>query len=134
MVIELTPQNVEATLVYCLYNNEELKNAKTRPPEGSIVVPGIIHTFGLHPDRVQEKAKDIETLLRQLPEEFYASKGGGMSFLRACMRFDGEQWGDHASMEMLMVLGMAIKKVTCLMPKELWGALPGGMPYYRVEV
>jgi hypothetical protein len=30
MVIELTPQNVEATLVYCLYNNEELKNAKTR--------------------------------------------------------------------------------------------------------
>ncbi|TXH09072.1 MAG: hypothetical protein E6R04_09335 [Spirochaetes bacterium] len=134
MVIELTAKNVESIMVYCLYKEDELKEAKTRPPEGCIMVEAVIHKFGFHPDRVQEKAKDIEVLLRQLPEEFYATKGGGMSFLRACLRFDGEQWGEHAEMEMLMALGMATKKVTCLMPKELWGALPGGMPYYRVEV
>jgi len=133
MVIELTSKNVENILMYCLYNEEELAHSK-RPPEGSVLVPGVIHAFALHPSRLEEKSKDIETLLRQLPEEFYATKGGGMSFLRACMRFDGEQWGEHHDMEALMVLGMATKKVTCLMPKEMWPALPGGMPYYRVEV
>ena len=67
-------------MVYCLYSEEELKGAKTRPPEGCIMVEAVIHKFGFHPDRVQEKAKDIEVLLRQLPEEFYATKGGGCPF------------------------------------------------------
>lgn len=133
MVIELTAKNVESTLLYCLYSEKELAE-EGRPPKGAVLIEGIVRKFGLHPGRLEEKSKDIETLLRQLPEEFYATKGGGMSFLRACLRFDEQQWGEHRDMENLMVLGMAVKKVTCLMPKEMWPALPGGMPYYRIEV
>ena len=46
---------------------------------------------------------------------------------------DGTQWTDlHRTMEQLFLLGLASGLVTELMPRELWGSLPGGMPYYAV--
>jgi len=36
-------------------------------------------------------------------------------------------------MEKLFLLGLAIEKVKCLMPREVWPALPGGMPYYVIN-
>jgi hypothetical protein len=31
------------------------------------------------------------------------------------------------------MLGMAVKKTVCLMPREMWKIFPGGMPYYMVK-
>ncbi len=46
----------------------------------------------------------------------------------------GEQWtGLHPTVDMLFTLGLAAGRVVCLMPRELWDALPGGMPYYMVR-
>ena len=57
-----------------------------------------------------------------------------MSFLNACMTQSGEHWGEHPSMDTLFVLGMAVGYVTCLLPRDSWKNLPGGMPYYQVNL
>jgi len=68
-----------------------------------------------------------------LPEQFKGSAGGGWSFLNACDDKHGNQWTDlHLRMEQLFQLGIGIGKVKCLMPRAMWSALPGGMPYYAV--
>ena len=72
-------------------------------------------------------------MLENLPLDFQENSGGGMSFLKACDDQEGNQWtGLHRRMEELFVLGTGLGKVKCLMPRELWAALPGGMPYYVV--
>lgn len=72
-------------------------------------------------------------MLSELPKEFKKESGGGMSFLNACNTSKGEQWtGEHAKMEQLFALGIASGMVECLLPRELWSSLPGGVPYYVV--
>jgi len=57
-----------------------------------------------------------------------------MSFLNACQDRNGNQWTDlHQRMEQLFVLGQAAGFVSCLLPRDMWAALPGGMPYYVVS-
>ena len=74
-------------------------------------------------------------MLSELPDEFRVSGGGGWSFLQACNDRHGTQWtGFHQAMEELFMLGMAAGLVTELLPRDLWDALPGGMPYYAVKL
>lgn len=62
------------------------------------------------------------------------SSGGGWTFLNACHDRHGNLWtGFHRRMEELFMLGLAIGKVHCLFPRDLWDALPGGMPFYMVD-
>lgn len=57
-----------------------------------------------------------------------------MSFLQLCMDKNNYQWADlHATMEALMVMGIAIGKLEYCSDKETWKMLPGGMPYIRVK-
>lgn len=85
-------------------------------------------------DRLARHRDQIVAMLDGLPDSFKASGGGGMSFLNACEDANGVQWtGLHRTMERLFLLGIGIGRVVSLMPRELWPALPGGMPYYRVE-
>jgi hypothetical protein len=80
-------------------------------------------------------AAEIRAMLAELPDQYRKSGGGGWSFLNACDDRHGTQWtGFHRTMEHLFMLGLAIGAVTLLMPRELWDALPGGMPYYMVDV
>jgi hypothetical protein len=89
---------------------------------------GIIWTVGFHPDRLKSWEATIISLLDELPDKFKE----GASFLEACDDKHGEQWtGMHQHMEQLFQLGLAINKVNCLAPREVWSLLPGGMPYYR---
>jgi hypothetical protein len=73
-------------------------------------------------------------MLAELPDMFKESGGGGWSFLNACDDRHGNQWtGLHQRMEQLFQLGIGIDKVECQLPREVWPALPGGMPYYIVK-
>jgi hypothetical protein len=65
-----------------------------------------------------------------LPKEF--KTGGGASFMNACMTVEGELWGQHQNIDELLCLGLAINKVKFFIPKEMWSALPGGMPFFVV--
>ena len=126
--MELTAKNVEEIFMDCLFDEDTEENRKKM-----IAVEGILSNFGLNPDAVEKHEKDIASMLKQLPVQFQAKTGDGWSFLNACDRADGKQWtGLHRTMEQLIVLGIASKWVKFSMPRSMWKALPGGMPYFMV--
>ena len=124
----LTASQVEAIFMACMFKEEEL------PPKEYITAPGITSNVGFHPERVMSHKDEIAEMLNELPNEFQENGGGGMSFLNARNDKHGNQWaGIHRPMEQLFQLGLAIGKVTCQIPREMWKVLPGGMPYYVVN-
>ena len=119
--MKLTPTAVETIFNYC------------QEPTGEVVVEGIVHHEHFSAEKLAEKRTEIAELLAELPDQFQKSKGGGWSFLNACNDRHGTQWtGFHLVMEMLFMLGMATGQVECLLPRDMWSAMPGGMPYYVV--
>ena len=122
----LRPEYVEVTYLECLFSEGE-DNAQ------QVLAEGIRGTVGFHRDRLEQYRQTIQAMLMELPTEFLASQGGGWSFLNACNDRHGNMWtGLHSTMERLILLGMAIGKVECLIPRAMWPSLPGGMPYYKI--
>ena len=77
----------------------------------------------------------IKEMVLQLPESFHKGKDGGHSFLNMCENKDGDLWtGFQTEQEKLALLGMATHVLMPLLPIEESHVLPGGMPYFRVEV
>lgn len=123
----LTADRVQTIFLACLFKDGEV-------PSKYVPAPGITTNVGFHPGRIEEYKEEIAAMLEELPDEFKESGGGGMSFLNACNDRHGNQWTDmHRAMEQLFQLGLATGKVACLLPREMWSTLPGGMPYYVVN-
>ena len=124
--MELTSDNVQQTMRKCLFqDNEDTSKA--------VKISGIAATYGFNPDSLEKNKKDISDMLSQLPTQFHQGTGDGWSFLNACDDNKGNQWtGLHSVMDELFCLGLGIKRVRYLMPREMWTALPGGMPYLVV--
>lgn len=106
--------------------------------DGAILTEGIVCRFGFHPDRVKGILPELVKLLDELPDEFQSTAkgekmGGGYTFLNACLDKDGRQWGEHTHVEKLVCLGMANQLVEYTFPRSMWGALPGGLPYFVVK-
>lgn len=110
----------------CLFKDDET-------PEDPIRVEGITRTFGFHRGRVREHTAEITALLAELSDEFQVQRGGGWTFLNACTDRHGRLWtGEQTVAEELFVLGIAAGKARWLMPREMWEAFPGGVPYVAV--
>ena len=100
----------------------------------NIFIEGILTKGYYDPKKLEENKSKIIELLSEWPSEFKRSQGG-WSFMNACIDKNGRQWCDcHSTMELLLMLGMAIGLVTFPMPRELWKALPGGMPYFVIDL
>lgn len=126
--MELRPAAVAKTFTSCLFKDGE-------STDGHVEAEGIRTRVGFHPGRLAEERDTIAAMLRQLPEKFNPGTGDGASFLEACKTRKGELWtGDHATMDQLFMLGIAAGFVKCLLPREMWESLPGGMPYYSVDL
>ena len=124
---KLDPQRVEAIFSDCLFREGEDTSKHVK-------ADGISCNVGFHQERLNSHKVEISELLDELPDDFKATGGGGMSFLQACLDKHGNLWtGLHQRMEQLFQLGIGIDKVNCLLPREAWSALPGGMPYYLVR-
>jgi hypothetical protein len=120
----LDPNRVEEIFVDCLADGRE----------DHVVAEGITCKVGLNPTRLENHRSEIEAMLDELPDEFKRSVGGGWSFLNACNDKHGNQWtGLHQRMEQLFQLGIGIGKVEAQLPRKMWAALPGGMPYYVIN-
>jgi hypothetical protein len=131
----LTSDNVMKTFFNSLYNDEEVARLKPETaPEGAILIEGITIKVGFHPERLKNNKLAIRSMLSQLPPTFQHDKGGGHSFLEACNTSNGILWGDHRSMELLFILGMASNMVKLCAPREMWKSLPGGVPYYVINL
>ena len=125
--MKLTTQNVEDVVKDCLYDdeNEDTSNA--------IEVMGAINAFGFNPENVKRNKQNIKDMLSELPDEFQQEMGGGWSFLNAAQNKNGEQWGEHSDVELLLVLGLATEQIRySIEDREMWAAFPGGMPYFMV--
>ena len=122
----LNAEHVNAVFVDCLFRDGEDTSQHVK-------AEGIVRNVGFHPARLESHKAEIVAMLDELPEQFQEKSGGGWSFLNACNDKHGNQWtGLHQTMEQLFQLGIGISKVKSLMPREMWGALHGGMPYYVI--
>lgn len=137
----IDPERVIEILRDCLYKDDEIGDDITSVedlPEGTVVVEGILNPFGFEPTRLESHRDEVTTMLQGLPTEFRTSAnggGGGWSFLNACDDRNGFQWtGLHRTMDALFVLGIGLGLAEWLMPRDMWDALPGGMPYVVVKV
>ena len=124
--MELTSENVNVVLTDCFFRDGENSECHIR-------VEGIMSTVGSHPGRLESHREDVATMLKCLPDDFQADKGGGMSFLNACLDENGRQWGEHVTMEGLFLLGIGLDLAQWQLPREAWSACPGGMPYVVVK-
>lgn len=129
----LTAEAVEKVFNDCLFGAEEVSKTTPEPPEGAIIVDGIVNRFGFNLGRLESHREEVKAFLAELPDGFQEGKGGGWSFLQACMTRDGNQWGEHRNMEQLFVLAIGLKLARWQMPREMWRSLPGGMPYVVVQ-
>lgn len=101
---------------------------------GFILGEGVRGRFLFVKNKLEEKRVDVIEMLKELPKQFRKSGGGGWSFLNACMTESGEHWGEHRNIDELICIGHALGLVEFQVPREMWAALPGGMPYFSVDV
>lgn len=134
--MKLTAENVHTTIKACLpktiSDSDRQKLEKGGKVDGITLIKGVVGGFAFVTSTLEAKREDIKSMLKELPDEFMKSKGGGWSFLNACMTKDGEQWGEQTTVEELVCLGLGLKLVDFVMPREMWAMLPGGMPYFVV--
>lgn len=123
----LTSKKVHAMLDICKRKEDE--------SAGYIEISGIKNKHMLNVGRLENNRAAIVAMLNELPEQFHATTGGGWTFLNACNNRFNEQWTDfHFDMEALFAMGQALGLVSELMPREMWDVLPGGMPYYVIDI
>lgn len=123
--MNLTAENVDKLCVDCLFRVGEDTSLR-------VVGQGVVRDYGFHPARLAQHRQEIKEMLDCLPDEFHKDKGGGWTFLNACMTKQGQQWGEHRDIEALLALATASGLAKFLFPKEIWPTLPGGMPYFVV--
>ena len=137
--MDLTAENVDTVIKDLLLTDEEADAAgistEATPEQieanGLVLVECLIHTFVFHPKRVAEQRDNIRSMLERLPDGYRASGGGGWSFLNLCVDKDDVQWTSfHRTQEALCALAIAADLGEWVLPRDLWGALPGGMPYF----
>lgn len=139
--MSISTQRLDEIVRDCLLTEGEVRGIGDREAisvehlksNGVIVSAGVVNTFGFSPERIVTYRDEVLAMLKQLPAEFFVSSGGGWTFLNACVTADGEQWGEQADVERLVCLGQALGFVRFLMPRDMWAALPGGMPYFAVD-
>lgn len=123
----LDPQRVDAIFQDSLTKEGEDATAH-------IKTDGLINNITFNPERLESHREEVRLMLNELPDEFMASKGGGMTFLNACNDKHGNLWtGSQAAMAKLFELGIALGIAKFSFPREFWSALPGGMPYYVIS-
>lgn len=119
--MRLSAKNVTSVFEDCLFiDGEDMSTA--------IKAEGITATFGFHPERLKKHKEDVSDMIDDLPDEFKE----GWSFLNACVTKDGDQWGEHNNIEQLLTLGLALGLARYCLPRSMWKALPGGMPYFSI--
>lgn len=120
---KLTAENVKIICHKCL-SSEKNQNIKH--------IECISGTYVFSLEALEEYKTDITDMTMQLPDEFMQTKGGGASFLRACLNNNNEQWGEQIDAQTLIALGLAINKIKKLTPDCVTPMLPGRVPYYVI--
>jgi len=122
--MNLTAENVHNIFKKCLSNDSvDIK-----------IVDGVLTKASFCVKKLEENKSNISDMLNDLPDYFKKGSGDGWSFLNMCEDKNGVQWTDfHATVDELVCLGIAVDKMSYLMPRDFWKVLPGGMPYLVIN-
>lgn len=116
---EMMSALTEKNFLSCLFQKGE---DVTMP----VIVEGVLHKFGLHPDRLESQREFIQTMINEMPEEFLEE---GESFLKLPVTKGGYLWtNDHRICEQFIVMAIGLGLAEYVYPKETWIDLPGGLP------
>lgn len=125
----LTAKNVEKVFLDCFLKEGYTDETKVIP------VNSVTGNFGFDPDKIEKYSEDIHDMISQLHPNF-DEKNQGYTFMNLPFKGENnEQWGEQRNGDQLMALGLASgwMKLT-LEDKDIWAALPGGVPYvYRLD-
>ncbi len=112
-----------------------LGDCLSRPEEGgAVVVEGVRCDYAFDRAKLDERRTELLAMLAELPDQFATSSGGGWTFLNLCVDRHGRQWTDlHQVQEWLCCLAIGAGVGRWVLPRHMWEALPGGMPYVQFE-
>lgn len=121
---------VKAVFFDCMFHTAEEANEHMTAGT-AILSKGIVVKVGFHPERLEKRREDILQLMNEIvPDVFYMSSGGGMSFSQLPFDRDEEQWGEQKNAEQLYQLAHALGHAGyCVEDPLLISILPGGLPY-----
>ncbi len=128
MSYRLTADRVNTLFRECL--------ATVKAGENISQIHGVKAIYAIDLAKVATHKSEIGQMLLQMDDSFMigTGKGGGWSFLNACVDRCGRQWTDlHSTVEELVVLGMGAGMAFYTMGREMWDVLPGGLPYFSIR-
>lgn len=124
--MELTAKNVEEVFLDCLAGEGNEDTAK--------IVEGVVMAVGFNIEKLAMHKDDIRSFLDQLDPHFHEGSGDGWTFFNLCADKNGVQWTvEHRVCDCLVTLGLATDQLDYCLPREMWPAFPGGMPYVVVK-
>ena len=124
-ITKLNAKNVHNIFMECLFADGE-------DHSNYVEAEGVVNRVSFNPQRLKDNEPKIVEMLSQLPDEFRKEPkgGGGWSFLNIVADKTGMSWTDfHQTADELVMLGLATKKLSYLLPRNMWKHLAGGMPY-----
>jgi hypothetical protein len=130
----ISTERIDVIIRDSLFRDDEMDNGRPKDGMEFIEARGVVNEFGFHKTRLESHRAEIQEMLAELPDQFHAGKGGGWSFLNACMTRDDDQWGEQRDVDLLLCLGLGLGIVRYTLPREMWPVLPGGMPYFAVTL
>lgn len=121
-------KKVDSIFHDCLFRDKELRDGSPIYPP--VIAEGVVLKCGFNPYRLIEHNAEIDDILNNMHPEFKK----GWSFLNLAYDKDGDQWtGMHRTMDKLLCLGLATKKISYCLPREFWGIFPASMPYIIIK-
>ncbi|WCF11483.1 hypothetical protein NDS46_31495 (plasmid) [Paenibacillus thiaminolyticus] len=129
--MSINPERVKEILVDCLFREEELKDGKPILPY--IDVEGVKFSMGFHPERLSMYKDEVAQMIANLKTDINTENG--ISFLEICLDKRGHLWtGQHEVCDDLIVLGIGLKLLEYVLPREMWNMCPGGLPMVRSSI
>lgn len=126
----LNPNRVNSIFTECLFKEGE--------DEGeSITVAGFANDTIFSKSRVDEHKDTIIDMLADLPDHFKVSAGDRIGASVMGVGFDkhGHEWTVlYVYKERLTQLGVAVGKVSYIVPKKDWPLLKNGMPFILINL
>ena len=122
----ISADRVHEIFMDCLFREDESRDSY-------LLAHGLTVAVGLHPDRTEGYADEIHEILLNLPEAFQENTGGGYSFLYMTRDKEDNLCMEQTTAQELLMLGLATGWASLPMPRVLWPALPGGVPYVMVN-
>lgn len=103
-----------------------------------IFVESVAAKVLFHPDRIAESKEQIRSILGDMDSKFMKQtpddNDSGYSFLAMPFDKDGVHWCEQPTADLLVALGIACGFIEYLLPREAWPALPGGVPYFAINI